>query len=311
MHANSYSRGFIRLDQPSQAMSGPSYDPLPLNADHRDDVPYNAPMSPRTMGYNVSEMEPLEPHDDLPPGAGRPRFMGTALHDDGPQPRQSYADSNSSFPTIQDDYQSSVYRLNAPGQGAPGRDSAFYTLNYHDDPHDAGYTDSPPTMSTGKSGMQSSPYLAEKRDAYIAPRVRSRRRWWIIGGAVAAAIVAGVVVVVVLLVANHHKSDSDSSVSGGSSKGGKPSGAGDAQPEASGKPTSAIVKTGGDGSTVTTEDGTTFTYSNPFGGYWYWDPEDPFNNGARAQSWSPALNETFQYGIDPIRGYVTCGVVLT
>lgn len=63
--------------------------------------------------------------------------------------------------------------------------------------------------------------------------------------------------------------------------------------------------TGGDGSTVTRDDGSTFTYNNSFGGTWYYDPADPFNNGARAQSWSPALNETFGYGTDPIRGYVS------
>jgi len=50
------------------------------------------------------------------------------------------------------------------------------------------------------------------------------------------------------------------------------------------------------------EDGTTFTYKNPFGGTWYWDPNDPFNNTAQAQSWTPALNEPFNYGIDHIRG---------
>ncbi|ESK92046.1 exo-beta- -glucanase [Moniliophthora roreri MCA 2997] len=60
--------------------------------------------------------------------------------------------------------------------------------------------------------------------------------------------------------------------------------------------------TGGNGSEITMEDGTTFTYSNPFGGHWHYDPKDPFNNGARAQSWTPALNETFQYGVDRIRG---------
>jgi len=49
-------------------------------------------------------------------------------------------------------------------------------------------------------------------------------------------------------------------------------------------------------------DGTTFTYKNSFEGYWYWDETDPLNNGARPQSWTPALNETFRYGIDKIRG---------
>jgi glucan 1,3-beta-glucosidase len=65
------------------------------------------------------------------------------------------------------------------------------------------------------------------------------------------------------------------------------------------------IITGGDGSTVKLDNGTTFTYHNPFGGYWYADPNDPFNNAARAQSWVPALNESFQFGIDRIRGFVS------
>jgi hypothetical protein len=54
------------------------------------------------------------------------------------------------------------------------------------------------------------------------------------------------------------------------------------------------------------EDGTTFIYSNSFGGFWYDDKDDPFNNRAQSQSWSPPLNETFNPGGDRIRGYVTC-----
>ncbi|KZT68170.1 glycoside hydrolase family 5 protein [Daedalea quercina L-15889] len=50
------------------------------------------------------------------------------------------------------------------------------------------------------------------------------------------------------------------------------------------------------------DDGTTFTYSNQFGGYWYYDPENPLTNYACAQSWTPPINETFQYGTDNIRG---------
>ena len=59
------------------------------------------------------------------------------------------------------------------------------------------------------------------------------------------------------------------------------------------------------GSTVIMADGTEgFTYENEFGGYWGWDAETPFNTSSagRAQSWSPRLNDTFQYGVDRIRG---------
>ena len=52
------------------------------------------------------------------------------------------------------------------------------------------------------------------------------------------------------------------------------------------------------------DDGSQFTFNNSYGGTWYYDADDPFNNGARPQEWSPALNETFQYGSDRIRGCV-------
>ena len=285
-------------------MSGPSYDPLPLHAEHRDDVPYNTPMSPRVSGYGMSETEPLEPHDDLPPGAMRPRFLGTALQDDGPQPRQSYADSNASFPTVNDDYQSSVYGLNPAGQHEER--SSFYPMNYRDDPHDSDFASSSNTLTA--KGMQSSPYLAEKRGAYPTSG-KSRRRWWIIGASALVVIVAAVAVIVVLLIMSKHNSSKSGSTSGGAAKGsdnGDASSSSDpSKPAATGTPSKNLLVTGGDGSKVTMDDGSTFTYANSFGGYWYWDSSDPFNNGARAQSWSPALNETFRYGIDQIRGYVS------
>ncbi|KAJ8089621.1 hypothetical protein PM082_014879 [Marasmius tenuissimus] len=65
--------------------------------------------------------------------------------------------------------------------------------------------------------------------------------------------------------------------------------------------------TGGDGSTVVLEDGSTFIYSNPHRGHWYHDINDPFNGKSRAQAWTPALNEPFTYGVDRIRGVNLAG----
>jgi hypothetical protein len=76
-------------------------------------------------------------------------------------------------------------------------------------------------------------------------------------------------------------------------------------PSATSTSSSKALISGGDGSTVTMEDGTTFTYRNSFGGHWYYNPSDPFNNAAQAQSWTPPLNQTFKPGSDRIRGYVT------
>ena len=199
-------------------MSGPQYDPLPLNSDHRDDVPYNGPHSPGMppSGFHTPEDEPFEVHeDDL--GAARPRFMGQALNDEGPQPRASYASSGYSLP-ISNDNQSSVYGLNPTGQAA--RDTAYYSLQYRDDPHDADFTGSAPTVGMNKDGMQSSPYLSEKRQAYLPQRARSRRRMWILGG-VAAGVIAIIVIVVAVYFAVVKPHNNNDTVSGGASKGSK------------------------------------------------------------------------------------------
>lgn len=75
-------------------------------------------------------------------------------------------------------------------------------------------------------------------------------------------------------------------------------------PAGSPTPTSTPTRatSGGDGSTVTTEDGTTFTYSNNFGGFWVHDVDNPYNNSARPNSWTPPLNERFDYGSTRIYG---------
>lgn len=299
-------------------MSGPQYDPLPLTGEHHDE-PFTPPQTyhdnpgGHLNTFQNPEAEPLSANapqsfheDDIGTSSMRPRFMGTALYDEGPRPRESYAESQNSFP-IGDDAQSSVYGLNPGGQQ---RDTAFYSLNYRDDPHGADFAGGSQASFGGfanKGGMQTSPYLSEKRAAYVPAGQRARKRLWIIGGLLAAAIIA-VIVVVVLYFAVIKPHNSTDKVAGGNSKGsGSSNGNGDstssgASPSASGKPAQNLVVTGGDGSTVTMDDGTTYTYHNSFGGVWYWDPKDPYNGGARAQSWSPALNETFNYGIDKIRG---------
>ncbi|RPD70874.1 glycoside hydrolase [Lentinus tigrinus ALCF2SS1-7] len=128
--------------------------------------------------------------------------------------------------------------------------------------------------------------------------------WVVIFGAVAVVVLAVVLPVYFVAVKpNQHNSTSGSAASSsgsgnsGSTTGNSTSGNGNG----SGKPQS-VITTGGDGSTVTKDDGTTFTYKNSFGGYWVYDPADPFNNGARPNSWTPALNETWTWGKDHMWG---------
>ncbi|KAF8339924.1 glycoside hydrolase superfamily [Cantharellus anzutake] len=102
----------------------------------------------------------------------------------------------------------------------------------------------------------------------------------IAAAALVAAVIIAVAVTVPLLVTRKHSS---SNTSGGGKGGGGGGGGG-----------SGGI-TGGNGSVITTEDGTKFTYINEFGGFWVDDPNNPFNNNAQAQSWVPPLNQSWDY----------------
>ncbi|KAJ6547044.1 glycoside hydrolase family 5 protein [Mycena capillaripes] len=145
----------------------------------------------------------------------------------------------------------------------------------------------------------------EKRSAYASPR--SRRKKPIIIGVLIVILLLAVVAAVLALTVFKKKSTDAASDTKGSSPGDNAS-----SPAASGTPKGKIaIVTGTDGSSITADDGATFTYTNPYGGTWYWDVNDPFNNGARPQSWSPALNETFRFGVDKIRGVNLGGWLVT
>ncbi|KAG1772224.1 glycoside hydrolase superfamily, partial [Suillus placidus] len=142
----------------------------------------------------------------------------------------------------------------------------------------------------------------EKQSAYTVSCVKSQRGLIIPGSILAAAIVL-VAIVPIYFIAVKPKSSSSNNSS-------VPPSSPTSTLTSSGQPASAVVITGGDGGAVTTENGTTFTYSNPFGGAWYWDPQDPFNNNAQAQSWTLPLNQAFRFGADKIFG-VNLGGSLT
>jgi len=100
-------------------------------------------------------------------------------------------------------------------------------------------------------------------------------------------------------------------------------------------PSSANAITGADGSSIKASDGTTFTYNNKLGGickfifsiifrrqryleaithcctdiaffFVGWsDPNDPYNTNAYPNSWTPPLNQSWNYGTDRIYGSVS------
>jgi len=269
------------------------YDPLPLGQEHHQDTLYNQPPSPGPASpsrLSANFPNPSQDHISSSQAGGlpqpQPRFLGAALYDDGiSRSRDSYASSQNTYVGATSDANSSVYALNYGGTTTPDARHSF-AGTYRDDPQETHYGEQVPIGSLSQSHGK---YLGDKRATYAPPRAKSKRKvivWAVLGSL--ALLIAGVVLALYFTVwKKKGGSVSDSSTPGAA----KPSGT----------PQAAAV-TGGDGSTVLTEDGTKFTYSNSFGGTWYWDENDPFNSGAKAQSWTPRLNETFRYGSDRIFG---------
>ncbi|KZV83788.1 glycoside hydrolase [Exidia glandulosa HHB12029] len=127
--------------------------------------------------------------------------------------------------------------------------------------------------------------------ASMRPSSAKRRRAIWIGLAVVVLAIVIALIVYVVIIKPHH---SNSTSSGAKKAGDKGNGNGTA-----GKGT---VFFGTDGTQVKTEDGKSFTYKNPFGGHFVVADGDPYHNGAKAQSWSPALNESWKFGVDKIFG---------
>ncbi|KAF9479381.1 ectomycorrhiza-upregulated exo-beta-1,3-glucanase GH5 [Pholiota conissans] len=145
--------------------------------------------------------------------------------------------------------------------------------------------------------------IAEDHPVTTSPVQKSKRRGlFIFLGLLALVIVVLAIVLPIIFVVvkpNHKSATSQQSGSPGSNP---TATGGAASPTSSSKPISAAAITGGDGSTVTANDGSTFTYSNSFGGIWYSDPSDPYNNNAFPNSWTPPLNQTWDFAANRIYG---------
>ena len=142
--------------------------------------------------------------------------------------------------------------------------------------------------------------MAEKQAAYGGAG-KGRRRMFLLGGIALLIIIIGAVVGVyfgVIKPNQKHNLDATSSPSSSGSGNSTSSGSSD------GGTKNLATVTGGDGSKVTMDDGSSFLYSNKFGGYWWSDPNNPFANNAQAQSWNPPLNQTFKWGQNKIYGFV-------
>jgi glucan 1,3-beta-glucosidase len=218
--------------------------------------------------------------------AGPPRFYGQSLETN--MSRTSLASSN--YNAYNTPYQGSEYGGSVTHLPV-GRESTSQFASYRDDPAQPGAGVAMEPLGASRSPDQ----LTEKRAMYGAPDAKRKRSGKLICGIVAGALIvaAGVMVPLYFFVLK------DRIHLGGSNSGTSPS-----SPTSTGKTSSGAPVTGGVGSTITLEDGSSFVYNNAFGGQWYADPLDPFNNAAKPNSWTPALNEPWKWGIDKVYGLV-------
>ncbi|TCD64392.1 hypothetical protein EIP91_004140 [Steccherinum ochraceum] len=125
--------------------------------------------------------------------------------------------------------------------------------------------------------------------------------FWV--GLIAAIVVIALAVVLPIYFVVIKPNNDSAAASGASADNGSPNsnspGAGNSNSNGNGQ---KVLITGGDGSTVTKDDGTTFVYNNTFGGFWYEDPENPYADAAQPNSWTPPLNQTWQWGVDRVWG---------
>lgn len=229
------------------------------------------------MSYNPVANNPAEPTPRLASFEEEQLHPPAGFHDSG-HFRDSYgAPSNASFDSAQP----------IGGAGAmPYRDDPSSSANILSK-EDTGYPPSPPMEHNSRAGRKKKTPLP----------------WIIVGVAGLAIVVVAVVVPIYFTVIKKNNDTAASqSESNGSNTGSNSGSNSGSNTGSTGDNNSKGVITGADGSTVTMDDGTTFTYSNKFGGFWVQDPDDPFNNNAQAQSWSPPLNQTWDWQNNKVRG---------
>ncbi|KAK8864596.1 hypothetical protein IAR55_001846 [Kwoniella newhampshirensis] len=147
-------------------------------------------------------------------------------------------------------------------------------------------------------------------DGRYAPRKKSRKWLW---AAVAAALLALIALGVGLgigLTRNRSNRNASTSSADGTNSG-KPTKSGTGAGTSTSPTPTPTPTTGSFGSLITMDDGSTFTYNNPFNGTWVWDEANPFNNDAQANSWTPKLSEEWVWGRDKAYGVNVGGWLVT
>jgi aryl-phospho-beta-D-glucosidase BglC (GH1 family) len=182
----------------------------------------------------------------------------------------------------------------SPDLGNTPRDSIAASTNGPEQSRD-GLT---PAESTTflPAGKESETVLPERA---IATKPPYRRPAFL---AVAVAALVAIILTIILPVyfVVIHKNKNSSNLANGNGNG---SGNGSGSGNGNGKnpPSSSNATTGGDGSIIVSGN-TSFIYHNSFGGYWIYDPQDPFNDGAAPNSWTPPLNKSWVWGSNRVFG---------
>lgn len=162
-------------------------------------------------------------------------------------------------------------------------------FQYHDDPPMSDRAVLHPTSNL--------PTRAASQRVALQKKKKKRIIWIAI---IATILVLGAVgaIVGVLLGKKNTSSDTKSTGSNGGSGTGGGTGGG-----TSGTGGGSSSTSGTSGSRITMDDGTTFEYTNNFGGDWAADPMQPFATGGKAQSWSPRVGkEQWAWGTDFVKG---------
>ncbi|KAJ2912465.1 hypothetical protein MD484_g7948, partial [Candolleomyces efflorescens] len=131
---------------------------------------------------------------------------------------------------------------------------------------------------------------------------KGRKRWLILAIVLGIAIIVFLAIFLPVYFVVIRKSPATEAGSSASASSGVSSDASGATVDAPAPSATSVPTTGGDGSIITLENGTTFTYRNSFGGFWVHDPADPFNNNARPNEWTPPLNTSWRWGVDRVYG---------
>jgi glucan 1,3-beta-glucosidase len=204
-------------------------------------------------------------------------------HDQGPfaTPRES-----GHFDPYKDTYPPTP---SSPALGAgAGLLDTGRTSPYHDEPGHAGLpAGAAATAPMARVGTRGSGYAAPGAYNEKPAAPRRRKLLWL-GLCLGLLLLIGLGVGLGVGLGTHHGG------SGGSGKSGSGT-----DPSTGAK---NVAKSGGDGSTVMTNNGSTFQYNNTFGGFWVWDPANPFNNSAQCNSWTKPLTEKWDFVNDRIFG---------